>query len=212
MGWLSALSERFRSQPGPGQASEHRAALAAWQTGQCDALIGFGGGSAMDTAKAVRALVANPDKTIYDFEGIGKVANVGPFMACISTTSGTAAEVTSNAVITDTRRQFKMSLLDYRIGPVLALLTTAQQQQSGGDLNGASSSLERAQRVAPREPQVLYRLAQVRMAQGEPEEAQKVLDEVAKKTPRNYLRKRLLADAGISTYDRAIEISKPFWR
>ena len=50
-------------------------------------------------------------------------------------------------------------------GPVLALLTTAQQQQAGGDLNGASSSLERAQRVAPREPQVLYRLAQVRMAQ-----------------------------------------------
>src|SRR3546814_13845903 len=52
-------------------------------------------------------------------------------------------------------------------GPVLALLTTAQQQQAGGDLNGASSSLERAQRVAPREPQVLYRLAQVLMAHGD---------------------------------------------
>nr|WP_302184387.1 hypothetical protein [Pseudomonas donghuensis] len=52
-------------------------------------------------------------------------------------------------------------------GPVLALLTTAQQQQSGGDYNGASSSLERAQRIAPREPQVLYRLAQVRLAQGD---------------------------------------------
>ncbi|MBT9532290.1 MAG: tetratricopeptide repeat protein, partial [Pseudomonas sp.] len=49
-------------------------------------------------------------------------------------------------------------------GPVLALLTTAQQQQGGGDLNGASSSLERAQRIAPREPQVLYRLAEVRLA------------------------------------------------
>lgn len=57
-------------------------------------------------------------------------------------------------------------------GPVLALLTTAQQQQSGGDLNGASSSLERAQRVAPREPQVLYRLAQVRMAQGDAPQAE----------------------------------------
>ena len=57
-------------------------------------------------------------------------------------------------------------------GPVLALLTTAQQQQAGGDLNGASSSLERAQRVAPREPQVLYRLAQVRMAQGDAAQAE----------------------------------------
>lgn len=52
-------------------------------------------------------------------------------------------------------------------GPVLALLTTAQQQQVSGDYNGASSSLERAQRIAPREPQVLYRLAQVRLAQGD---------------------------------------------
>ena len=57
-------------------------------------------------------------------------------------------------------------------GPVLALLSTAQQQQSSGDLNGASSSLERAQRVAPREPQVLYRLAQVRMEQGDAPQAE----------------------------------------
>ncbi|MGF6092994.1 tetratricopeptide repeat protein [Pseudomonas sp. 18173] len=57
-------------------------------------------------------------------------------------------------------------------GPVLALLTTAQQQQASGDLNGAASSLERAQRVAPREPQVLYRLAQVRMAQGDAAQAE----------------------------------------
>lgn len=59
-------------------------------------------------------------------------------------------------------------------GPVLALLTAAQQQQSGGDLNGASSSLERAQRIAPREPQVLYRLAEVRLAQGDAAQAEQL--------------------------------------
>ena len=59
-------------------------------------------------------------------------------------------------------------------GPVLALLTTAQQQQNGGDLNGASSSLERAQRIAPGEPQVLYRLAQVRLAQNDPAQGEQL--------------------------------------
>jgi predicted Zn-dependent protease len=57
-------------------------------------------------------------------------------------------------------------------GPVLALLTTAQQQQGSGDLNSAASSLERAQRIAPREPQVLYRLAEVRLAQGDAAQAE----------------------------------------
>jgi predicted Zn-dependent protease len=57
---------------------------------------------------------------------------------------------------------------------VLALLTTAQQQQGGGDLNGASSSLERAMRIAPREPQVLYRLAQVRLAQNDPAQGEQL--------------------------------------
>jgi hypothetical protein len=59
-------------------------------------------------------------------------------------------------------------------GPVLSLLTTAQQQQASGDLNGASSSLERAQRVAPREPQVLFRLAQVRLSQGDAPQAEQL--------------------------------------
>ena len=59
-------------------------------------------------------------------------------------------------------------------GPVLALLTTAKQQQNGGDYNGAASSLERAQRIAPREPQVLYRLAEVRLAQGDASQAEQL--------------------------------------
>ena len=59
-------------------------------------------------------------------------------------------------------------------GPVLALLTSARQMQNGGDLNGAASSLERAQRIAPREPQVLYRLADLRLAQGDPAQAEQL--------------------------------------
>lgn len=59
-------------------------------------------------------------------------------------------------------------------GPVLALLTSARQMQNGGDLNGAASSLERAQRIAPREPQVLFRLADLRLAQGDPAQAEQL--------------------------------------
>ena len=59
-------------------------------------------------------------------------------------------------------------------GPVLALLTTAQSQQGTGDYNGAASSLERAQRIAPREPQVLFRLAQVRLSQGDAAQAEQL--------------------------------------
>lgn len=58
--------------------------------------------------------------------------------------------------------------------PVLALINTAQQQRAQGDLNGAASSLERAQRIAPREPQVLYRLAEIRLMQGDLAQAEQL--------------------------------------
>lgn len=59
-------------------------------------------------------------------------------------------------------------------GPVLALLTSARQQEGTGDLNGAAASLERALRIAPREPQVFYRLAQVRLSQGDTAQAEQL--------------------------------------
>lgn len=70
--------------------------------------------------------------------------------------------------------QARLAADEQLAGPVLALLTSAKQQQSGGDFNGAASSLERAQRIAPREPQVLYRLAEVRLAQGDASQAEQL--------------------------------------
>lgn len=87
---------------------------------QVDALIALGGGSAMDQAKAVGAVVTNGKTTIAwgDTELEKKILP----LICIPTTSGTGAEVTWCAVITDTKRQYKMTVGDpIHMIPTLAI-------------------------------------------------------------------------------------------
>ncbi|HIB5897169.1 TPA: iron-containing alcohol dehydrogenase, partial [Klebsiella pneumoniae] len=73
---------------------------AAYQAARCDYLIAFGGGSPIDTAKAIKILTANPGPSTA-YSGVGKVKNAGVPLVAINTTAGTAAEMTSNAVIID---------------------------------------------------------------------------------------------------------------
>ncbi|MDR3527077.1 MAG: iron-containing alcohol dehydrogenase [Rhizomicrobium sp.] len=96
------------------------AAFALFQENRCDSIVAVGGGSPIDTAKAVRILTANPGP-ISLYEGIGKVGKDGAFLIAINTTAGTAAEVTSNAVITDTARQVKMVIIDTHIIPDISV-------------------------------------------------------------------------------------------
>ena len=85
-----------------------------------------------------------------------------------------APSMAAPSVSASVAAQARLAADEQLAGPVLALLTSAKQQQSGGDFNGAASSLERAQRIAPREPQVLYRLAEVRLAQGDASQAEQL--------------------------------------
>jgi len=77
---------------------------AVYQDAECDYLIAFGGGSPIDTAKAIKILTANPGPSTA-YAGVGKVVNAGVPLVAINTTAGTAAEMTSNAVIIDSSRQ-----------------------------------------------------------------------------------------------------------
>lgn len=86
-----------------------------------DGLLAIGGGSAMDAAKAISLLLTHEGR-IEGYEGAFRLKHAVLPIVAIPTTSGTGSEVTFCSVITDTARHFKMSILDYRIGPVLALL------------------------------------------------------------------------------------------
>lgn len=91
-------------------------ALDAFETSGATYLIGFGGGSAIDTSKAIRILSANP-LPIAAYNGMEKVSKLGVPLYAINTTAGTAAEVTSNAVITDTLTHVKHVIISDKIIP-----------------------------------------------------------------------------------------------
>lgn len=93
---------------------------AAYRAARCDYLIAFGGGSPIDTAKAIKILTANPGPSTA-YSGVGKVKNAGVPLVAINTTAGTAAEMTSNAVIIDSERQVKEVIIDPNLIPDIAV-------------------------------------------------------------------------------------------
>jgi alcohol dehydrogenase len=89
----------------------------------CDTIIGLGGGSCIDAAKAVSILLNNPDK-LTDYGGMDKVPNpcLHPPIIAIPTTAGTGSEVTMDAVITDDENGEKFFIASSNICPSLALV------------------------------------------------------------------------------------------
>lgn len=86
----------------------------------CNIIIAVGGGSPMDCAKAIGIVVYNGG-LINDHEGIGKVTKGIPPLITVNTTAGTASEMTSFTIITDTKRHIKMAIVDPRITPDIAV-------------------------------------------------------------------------------------------
>ena len=88
-----------------------------------DYLIAVGGGSVIDTAKAISIIMNNPERVdIVSLEGVSDTKNKGMPLIVLPTTSGTAAEVTINYVITDEKRKVKMVCVDPNDIPTLSIV------------------------------------------------------------------------------------------
>jgi alcohol dehydrogenase len=96
-------------------------ALRSGQEYGFDGVIALGGGSPMDVAKTV-AIRAKNDVDVGDLEGLDKFTNEPLPVMAIPTTAGTGSEVTPFAVITDTHKNYKLTIFSNRILPVAALL------------------------------------------------------------------------------------------
>lgn len=97
-------------------------ALELYKKEGCQALIGFGGGSSIDCAKAVGARVACPKKSLEKMKGILKIHRRIPLLAAIPTTAGTGSETTVTTVITDDKTHYKYPISDFPLIPKIAVL------------------------------------------------------------------------------------------
>lgn len=100
-----------------------QAGVEAFRRSGADAIVAIGGGSAMDTAKAVGIIVANPAfGDVVSLEGTAPTANRSVPVFALPTTAGTAAEVTINYVITDEANTKKMVCVDPKDIPAVAII------------------------------------------------------------------------------------------
>ncbi|MCM1046186.1 MAG: iron-containing alcohol dehydrogenase [Candidatus Gastranaerophilales bacterium] len=97
-------------------------ALDLYHIYSCNAIIGFGGGSSIDCAKAVGARVAKPRQSLEQMGGILKVHKKLPLLIAIPTTAGTGSETTLAAVITDADSRHKYPINDFPLIPRYAVL------------------------------------------------------------------------------------------
>lgn len=86
-----------------------------------DAVLAVGGGSSIDTAKAIALMAKNPGD-ILDYEGVGKILNPPLPIIAIPTTAGTGSEVTNSTIITNKETSFKLAVLSSYVYPKLAIL------------------------------------------------------------------------------------------
>ena len=100
-----------------------QAGVAAFKASGADCIVAIGGGSSMDTAKAIGIIIENPEfADVRSLEGVAPTKNKCTPIIAVPTTAGTAAEVTINYVITDAEKNRKMVCVDVHDIPVVAVV------------------------------------------------------------------------------------------
>ncbi len=95
----------------------------AFKEAKADCIIAIGGGSSMDTAKAIGIIIANPEfEDVRSLEGVAPTKKPCVPIIAVPTTAGTAAEVTINYVITDVEKKRKFVCVDPHDMPVVAIV------------------------------------------------------------------------------------------
>lgn len=95
----------------------------AFKKADADAIVAIGGGSSMDTAKAIGIIIANPEfSDVRSLEGVADTKNHAAPTIAVPTTAGTAAEVTINYVITDPEKERKFVCVDTNDIPYIAVV------------------------------------------------------------------------------------------
>lgn len=103
--------------------------VAAFKASGADCIVAVGGGSAMDTAKAIGIIITNPEfADVVSLEGVADTKNHAVFTIAVPTTAGTAAEVTINYVITDVAKQRKFVCVDPNDIPEVAVVDPDMMQ------------------------------------------------------------------------------------
>lgn len=97
--------------------------VAAFKASGADYIVAIGGGSSMDTAKAIGIIITNPEfEDVRSLEGVAPTKNPCVPIIAVPTTAGTAAEVTINYVITDVEKKRKFVCVDTHDIPVIAVI------------------------------------------------------------------------------------------
>lgn len=97
-------------------------ALTLYKNEHLKAIVAFGGGSSIDTAKGIAARIANPRKSIAKMKGILKVGGRIPLLIAVPTTAGTGSEATVAAVVVNDKTRHKYAINDPKLIPHYAIL------------------------------------------------------------------------------------------
>lgn len=115
------------------------AGVAAFKAAGADYIIAIGGGSSMDTAKAIGIIINNPEYAdVVSLEGPAHTKNKAVPTFAVPTTAGTAAEVTINYVITDAKKNRKMVCVDPHDIPIVAIVDPDMMESMPKGLTAAT--------------------------------------------------------------------------